>query len=158
MAPTSDRSRFQGEWKKSAAESDPLDCACDALQLQGMVRGALAKMDRLFIEANEQTVRTRTPLPRLLFINLGATVEEFPVNGDARTHKRRDNRPGQFEGSMKSLPDGSFSIESQWSEPLAGSATDTYRLNPDGSKLTIDAALNVEGRSCRYKTVYNRIK
>jgi hypothetical protein len=123
-----------------------------------MVRGALAKMDRIIIEADDTRVRTRTPLPRLLFIPLGAVVEEFPVAGTEVAHKRRDNRAGQFQGRLEGRPDGGFAINSQWSEPLAGSATDTYSLSKDGDTLTIAADLNVEGRACKYRTVYQRVK
>jgi hypothetical protein len=35
-APSSpERARYAGQWRKDVAASDPLDCACDALQLQG---------------------------------------------------------------------------------------------------------------------------
>ena len=157
-SPSPDRTRFTGEWRKDAARSDPLDCACDALQLQGMVRGALGKMDRISIDCDGSRVRTRTPLPRQLFIPLGAVVEEFEVGGGEREHKRRDNRPGQFKGRLVADDKGGFAIKSQWSEPLSGTATDTYSLSPDGNTLTIAADLSVEGRQCKYSTVYTRVK
>ena len=72
-------------------------------------------------------------------------------------HKRRDNRPGQFKGRLEAQAGGGFAIKSNWSEPLAGTATDTYAISQDGNTLTIRAELNVEGRACSYSTVYHRV-
>ena len=110
-------------------------------------------MQEVQIEVDGERVRTRTPLPRLLFIPLGAVVEEFPASGAPAAHPRRDQRPGKFEGRLEPAPHNAegFSIRSTWAEPLAGAACDAYSLSPDGDTLEIAAELCVEGRCTRYK-------
>lgn len=151
MTVTQDKKRFNGEWKKDHQASEPLDNAADLLQLSGMVKGALKKMDRIHIECDGQTFRSKTPMPKLLFWSLGAVEEEFPLNGEERHHKRRDNRDGTFTGKLVSHYDGRLAVQSTWKDPLPGKATDTYSLSPDGNTMTIAAELTVEGKSTKYK-------
>jgi hypothetical protein len=112
----------------------------------------------MIIESNEQSFKSVLKMPKLVgLIPLPAVKEEFPWSGEERQHNRRDNRSGKFKGSIEPCRfEEGFKIKAEWASPLPGSTIDTYKLSPDGTTLTLEQNLTVEGKNLVYKTVYVR--
>jgi hypothetical protein len=84
-----------GTWKKDWEASDPMDAACDLVELPWLLRKALRVLSTLKVEENEEHFKTTIKAGGIMDV-----VERYPFSEEYVKHGRRDKRRGQHTGRV----------------------------------------------------------
>mmetsp|Transcript_47411 Transcript_47411/g.119998 ORF Transcript_47411/g.119998 Transcript_47411/m.119998 type:complete len:232 (-) Transcript_47411:47-742(-) len=142
---------YAGLWRKNPDASDPMDAACDAVELGWVLRRAIGLLNQMQVVDTPDTFGTTIKAGGVLDV-----VERYPKSGESVVHKRRDKRGGSHTGVVVQTAEGP-SIQVEWSEPYAGWCSDTFTLSEGGRRLTVSTLMRMSsGREVSYKTVYQR--
>ena len=163
-----------GRWKKVKAESDDMRAACDAVELNRILRAGVSLVNTLDL-ADERLGPDAHFATTLKAGGVLDVRERYPWSGAAVEHSRRDKRRGRHSGRVslveveaegegegaKAPEEGPKRLHPRisvtWDDPLGGECTDTFVLSPCGRKLTQLSVLSVRGKEAvRYKTVFAR--
>lgn len=166
-----------GRWHKLKAESDDMRAACDAVELNAVLRMGVGLVNTLDIadervKGSEGYFATTLKAGGILDVR-----ERYPWSGAKVEHSRRDKRRGKHSGrvSLVEVEEGGDEQEEgerndgekgkrlhprisvTWSDPHGGECTDTFVLSRSGRKMTQLSELVVRGKEVvRYKTVFTR--
>eukprot|EP00884_Botryococcus_braunii_P012179 jgi/Botrbrau1/20962/Bobra.0135s0080.1 len=142
-----------GAWRKDLANSDPMDEACDLVELPWLFRKALLVLTKLELEDTPEHFKTVLKAGGIMDV-----VECYPWDGTPVKHKRRDKKKGHHLGKVVRTDKGPV-IEVTWENPFGGICSDLFELSEDGHTLTQVSNMTIRdsGRSTLYKTVYRRI-
>ena len=155
LAPTSTFT-IEGEWLRDRAASDPMDDACDAIHLNGLLRKALVLINGLSISFEGDDMR----LSLTSVIPFYRITEVYTTDGHTVTRcRRRDLRPGGHVGTAHLTRDGGVDINVRWGAPHGGSLVDALRVTPDGNTLVLTSSMAMDdGTNVTYRTLYRRRK
>lgn len=144
-------SNYAGGWRKDSEASDPMDEACDVVELGWVLRRAIGFLNYMEVVDTPEKFGTTIKAGGVLDV-----VERYPKTGDSVSHSRRDKRRGSHSGAVVQTEEGP-SIQVQWGEPYSGWCSDTFTLSEDGTRMTVSTLMKMStGREVTYKTVYHR--
>ncbi|KAK9822357.1 hypothetical protein WJX81_001129 [Elliptochloris bilobata] len=142
-----------GKWRKDKEQSDPMEEACDLVELPWLLKKAVLVHNTLELEDTPEFFRTTLKAGGVLDV-----VERYPWSGEVVLHKRRDKRSGQHRGRVERTSDGHPCILVEWDDPHGGVCSDMFVLGDGGYTLTqlSDMTIRDSGRRFQYKTVFQR--
>jgi len=145
--------RYSGLWKKDTVLSDPMDGACDAVELNWVLRRALGLLNYMEINDTDESFGTTVKAGGVMDV-----VERYPKSGEAVVHSRRDKRRGKHTGQLKQT-EGGPAIVVHWDDPYSGWCSDTFSIVEGGSQLVVSTVMKMSsGQEVTYKTHYRRVR
>lgn len=170
-----------GRWHKLKADSDDMRAACDAVELNAVLRMGVSLVNTLDI-ADERRGPEAHFATTLKAGGILDVRERYPWSGARVEHSRRDKRRGKHSGSVSLVEvaeeaevgggddeqEGESNgggkekrlhprISVTWSDPHGGECTDTFVLSRSGRRMTQLSELAVRGKEVvRYRTVFTR--
>mgnify|MGYP006936506870 CR=1 FL=1 len=159
-----------GRWHKSKDESDDMRAACDAVELNKILRVGVALVNTLDVsdERRGPDAHFATTLKAGGILDV---KERYPWSGAAVEHSRRDKRRGKHLGRVTLIAAEESENEEEkgsekrlhpqisvtWDDPHGGECTDTFVLSRDGHRMTQLSVLAVRGKEIvKYTTVFTR--
>eukprot|EP00891_Asterochloris_glomerata_P001494 jgi/Astpho2/1494/Aster-x0477 len=139
-----------GTWVKDKAASDSMDAACDAAQLNSLMRMAVSRIKGVRLEHSHSSFKI-VILSGILWFKV---VEEYPLSGEICRYSRRDRRKGRHRGYAYTTPEGDVAVKLDWDAPLSGTSTDTYSMLTPGV-LQVDSVMQMGSKSVRTKGIYH---
>ncbi len=83
-------------------------------------------------------------------------TEKLLINGAETVNRRRDFRRGKTFGYVQAMKD-SFVVRSHWDDPLAGTGTDTLRLEDDNTLIVeYHVIMPGEGKDFRWMETWRK--
>lgn len=167
-----------GRWQKLKSDSDDMKAACEAVELNKILRMGVSLVNTLEIvderEGADAHFATTLKAGGILDVK-----EKYPWSEAEVEHSRRDKRRGKHLGKVSLVEIAAEEEEAEseggerevatttkqlhprisitWGDPRGGECTDTFVLSRSGRRLTQLSVLAVRGKEVvAYKTVFTR--
>ena len=172
-----DPASLTGRWHKLKSESDDMKRACDAVELNKILRMGVGLVNTLDIVDERRQGTNGEAAHFATTLKAGGILdvrERYPWSGETVEHSRRDKRRGRHlgrvslvevegeKGEEEEAPENEKRrlhprISVTWSDPHGGECTDTFVLSRCGRKMKQLSVLSVRGKEVvAYKTVFTR--
>eukprot|EP00879_Flechtneria_rotunda_P003425 GHRR01003653.1.p1 GENE.GHRR01003653.1~~GHRR01003653.1.p1 ORF type:complete len:203 (+),score=55.18 GHRR01003653.1:301-909(+) len=142
---------FAGTWIKDKAASDSMSEAIGLMGLGGLMRQAIKLIKGVKITQDN----INFTMAVFSVFSWFKVSESYPLDGATRVCRRRDFRKGGHRGYVKPIGFNKLQLHLQWDDPHGGVGTDVFSM-PKPDVLHIDSSITVRGKTCKYRSVYNR--